>query len=170
MKSEFVKSRQNLFSLFNIIGEATSQIKEIKVTLDRISMSSRNRIGLILLGKCSDNNSIEQRSILLDTLNKKLPKYFNISKREWDDNRTKFNEVHTCIGFQKREIPYESNSIVNEIESIEFNPISFMMKKVSLVHHKRRTLAFPQEGIFDFPFGEKLEMEEDKFIHEINLS
>lgn len=167
--SEFVKPNQQLFELFNIISDITSKIQRIEVLFDRITLSSKDGIGLILLGQCNNEESIKQRVLLLKTLNLELPKHFSLSIRDWDDKRSKFHELHICIGFQKRQVPQEYDDFFREIRSIEFNPISVTLEEVSLVHHRFRTLAFPQEGIFIFPFGKRIEIDKDEFSRKLNL-
>lgn len=76
--SKFVKPNQKLFELFNIISDATSKIQKIEVTIDRLVLSSRDGVGLILLGQCINQDSINQRSSLLKELNLALPEYFNL--------------------------------------------------------------------------------------------
>jgi len=167
---DFIKPNQRLFELFTIISEATSQIQKIEVKLDKLVLSSRDGIGLILLGQCSNEDSTRQRALLLKELNSALPRCFNLSMRDLDKERSQFHEVHTCIGFQKHQLPQEYDDFVKKINSIKFDPISFTLEEVTLVHHKFRTLVFPQEGLFTFPLGKEINIDESEFIQKINLA
>ena len=168
--TEFVKEGYKFFDLFNIISDATSKIQKIEVTFDRLTLSSRDGVGLILLGRCPNQDSVNQRRSFLEELNSALPKCFILSPRKWDTEKSKFHELHTCIGFQKRQFPQEYESFAEELEEIEFDPIKFVLENVTLVHHKSRTLSFPQEGSFAFPFGKRIHIEENEFIQKLNLA
>jgi hypothetical protein len=167
--SEFVKKNNTLFDLFNTISKSVSQIREIEVTLDTLILSPRDGVGLILLGQCANQDSVNQRTALLEDLNSSLPQYFNLSPRKWDTTRSHFHKIHTCIGFQKRQIPMEYMLFLEEMDTILFEPITFVLKEITLVHHKYRTLSLPQEGSFTFPFGKKISIKEDEFIRKLNM-
>jgi hypothetical protein len=169
-KSEFVKKGYKLFDLFKIISESTAKIREIGVTLDRLTLSPRDGVGLILLGQCANKDSKKQRSSLLEDLNSSLPKCFDLSPRKWDTAESKFDKFHTCIGFQKRQFPQDYGSFADEIKKIKFGSISFVLEEITLVHHKSRTLSPPQEGSFTFPFGEKIDIDEDEFSRMLNMA
>jgi hypothetical protein len=133
--TSLVKKNYKIIELFNIISEAVSKIKAIEVELDRLTLSSGDGVGLILLGQCANQGSVDRRSSLLTDLNSALPKYFDLNTRKWDSEPSKFHELHSCTGFQKRRLPHEYEYFAEEIKKIISDPISFTLEEVTLVHH-----------------------------------
>jgi len=164
-----VKAGHNLFELFEIVHDATSRIQPIKVELDTLEITY-DGLGILLLGKCADERAGRHRESLLQTLNQTLSDAFNLSMRSWDNDPSKYREMGCRFGFLKRPLPQGYDAFVNEIQSIEFVPLAFVIEGITLVHHRHRSLAFPQEGSFHFPFGRNVETSEGDFVNGLNLA
>lgn len=165
----FVRKGHRISELYEQIEQVTSQMQPIQIELDSMRVA-HDGLGIVLLGQCSNENSIESRRRLLKELNKKLPTAFNVSFRSWDSDSSQFYKVHTALGYLKRPLPQTYQTFVKQIKNIKFTPITFTVASVSLVQHKYRSLAFPQEGIVAFPLGKKAEITADKFASSINLA
>jgi hypothetical protein len=164
----FLKTGHEVFELLHILRELTSQIGGIDAQLKQLTTRS-NEFGIILTGECVGESSVKYRKILIDGLNSSLPQSFNITMRSWDSDSTRFHKIHTAIGYVKRIIPQGYSTFMDEIKSIQFDPISVNFSEVTLVHHKYRTLALPHEGCVVFPLGKPLEMTEKEFCQMLNL-
>ncbi len=166
---DFVKSGHDLFELFEIVNNITSQVSFIKVGLDTLQMSP-DGLGIVLVGMCSDDASAKSRKVLLENLNNVLPKAFKLSVRSWDIDPLKYHALHCRIGFLKR--PIDNYHIFAEnVHAMEFTPISFLIKEVAIVHHQYRSLLYPHQGEFLFPLGLDLKgkIRKDEFIHKLNF-
>ena len=131
---------------------------------------SHDGLGIILIGTCSDDVSIKNRKVLLENLNETLPNAFNLSMRKWNTDSSRHHALHCQIGFLKR--PIENYRIfVKRVHAMEFTPISFTIKEVTVVHHRYRSLMPPHQGEFSFQIGSDLrgKIEKGEFIHELNL-
>lgn len=165
----FVREGHELFELFEQVQEVTSRIRPIRIELGRMSMS-HDRLGVVLLGECADEVSVRERERLLAELNRRLGESFDVSMRSWDSDPEEFGKVHCTLGYLKRPVPQSYETFVEEIGSIEFRPIEFALESVSLVHHRYRSLAYPQEGGMRFPLGQKVEMTASEFACLMNLA
>jgi len=168
-REAFVREGHHLSELFGKIHRVTSQIHPINVELDHMRIS-HDRLGIILLGECSDDISAKYRERLLVELNESLIESFDISLRSWDSDPSQFHKFHCALGYLKRPVPQTYQVFVEEIKSIKFPPITFTLESVSLVHHRYRSLAYPQEGEVDFPLGQKINMTANKFVDSMNLA
>jgi len=168
-RKTLVREGHHLSELFGQIHEVTSRIHPINVKLDRMRIS-HDRLGIVLLGECSDDVSTKYRERLLAELNESLVESFDISRRNWDADPAQFRKFHCTLGYLKRPVPQTHHVFVEEIQSIRFSPINFTLESVSLVHHRYRSLAYPQEGEVDFPLGQKLNMTASEFVDNINLA
>ncbi len=166
---DFVKSGTDLFELFKFINEIASEVQPFDGVLDKLEVK-QNGIELILFGQCFSNKDIEYRSLLLKGLNDTLPDRFNLDIRKFDSDPTQFHKLHCCIGYVKRPHSIDFDNFKNEIEALKFDPIKFRLDKIQLIHHKYRSLAFPQHGIFTFPLGEKIKTTKEEFIMKLNLA
>lgn len=164
-----VKAGHSLFELFRIVHHATSRIQPIKVELDILRITY-DGLGILLLGKCADEDAGRNREFLLGTLNQALPDVLDLSRRSWDTDSSRYREMHCRFGFLKRALPQGYDAFVDEIQGIEFAPLAFVMEGITLVHHRYRSLAFPQEGSFHFPLGRKVEVSEEEFAHRLSLA
>jgi hypothetical protein len=165
----FVKESHTLFELFRMIKEVTSRIGPLKAQLNRLTMKY-GEFGIVLLGECVGKDSISYRRTLIELLNEALPKAFNISPRSWDADPSKFPQLHSALGYVKRPVPNGYDALIDQIKHIEFDPILFTLESITLVHHRHRSLAVPQQGSVTFPLGKTLEMAEDEFIQNLNLT
>lgn len=165
----FVKEGRHLFQLFETIHELTSQSRPFQVRLDCLRIAPGG-LGIVLLGECIDDESPGYRQFLLSELNRTLPGRFNVSMRDWDTDPSEFHRLHCTLGYIKRPLPQGYGPFAERIEGIELSPLSFTLKDVTLIHHKQRTLAFPQEGSVDFPLGKRVDLSEDEFIRQLNLT
>ena len=105
-------------------------------------------------GETLDEPARKQREQLLRGFAKHLPNYCNVRMREWDTDSAKYGDIHCSIAALKRQPPQEYQSLVNTVAGIaglQCDP--FTIAGVTLVHHRMRTLAFPQQGSWYFPFG-----------------
>lgn len=167
--SEFVKPGYSLFDLFKKVRHIASQITYINVKIDSIRMSS-DGLGIILLGKCSDNESVRNRRLLLEYLNDNLSKTFNLSRRKWDTDPSQYNKIHCRIGFVKRKID-RYDSFINDIATMALASIEFTFKDIAIIHHQYRSLYPPHQGIFSLQLGmdRSKGITEEEFISQINL-
>lgn len=163
-----LKGKSDLYQMFTEIHKVTSQIGPIQAVLDRLRIT-KDGYGLILLGECVGDASIKARTSLLKALNKSLSELFDITIRDWDNDASKFHSVHASLGYLKREPPQGYGDFVKQIESLRFEPMLFDLQTVTLVHHRYRTLAFPQEGYIDFPLGRVVDMTARQFLTKINI-
>ncbi len=168
-EATFVKEGYNLLELFEKIHEVTSKINPIRIELNRMRVTT-DGLGITLLGECLGEDSIQSRARLLKELNKTIPISFNTSSRSWDTNSSHFYKLHCALGYLKRPVPQTYQVFVTDIKNIEFEPITFTLENIELVHHRHRSLAFPQEGIVVFPLGEKVNISANKFVDSINLA
>lgn len=167
--NRFVKPGHHLFELFEAIQGITSRIKPIEVKLDSLEMTY-DGLGFLLLGRCASEESGQHRESLLRTLNQALAHASHLSRRPWDTDADKYRDLGCRIGFLKRPPPQGYSAFVAHIDAIKIKPIAFKLESVTLVHHRYRTLAFPQEGSFEFQLGQGVERDDERFAHELNLS
>lgn len=166
---DFVRPGHCLSELLRTIHDITSEMEPIKAEL-RTLVISRSGIEIVLLGKCADD-SVASRTLLLKDLNETLPCSFKLSRRSWDADPSEYSSLHCCLGFLKRPVPQGHTEFVSGIRSIEFEPFSFTLENIELVHHRYRSLS-SSEGTFIFPLGKKMEITEEKeeeFIRSINV-
>jgi hypothetical protein len=164
----FVKPGHDLYELFEAIRRIASQVEPIQVRLDSLEMTY-DGIGFLLLGRCEGKESGRQRTLLLQTLNQVLPRAFHLSRRAWDTDSDKYHSLGCRIGFLKRPPPQGYAAFIKAMGAISFEPVTFSLKCITLVHHRYRTLAFPQQGGFDFPLGQYIEADKGEFAREIDL-
>lgn len=107
---------------------------------------------------------------MLEQLKHSLPEMMNISSRSWDQDSSRFHEVHCAIGYIKRDLPIDTEIFQQEVRSIKFEPIVFLLDTITLVHHRFRSLMFPQEGIVHFTLGNEKVMQPAEFIRALNLA
>jgi hypothetical protein len=165
----FVKPGHHLFELFEAMQSITSRIKPIEVKFDSLEMTY-DGLGFLLLGKCASEESGQHRELLLLTLNQALSQAFHLSRRPWDTDADRYRDLGCRIGFLKRPPPQGYSAFVEHIEDIKIKPIVFKLESITLVHHRYRTLAFPQEGSFEFLLGQSVERDDERFARELNLS
>ncbi len=168
-EQDFVKAGHRLSELFEIIQGISSQVTVIRLKLDRLRMSP-DGLGFILVGKTSDDKSAETRAFLLATLNRDLPRAFNLSRRHWDTDASKYPKVHCRIGFLKRPVEnYEG--LAQSVEGISFSPIRFTIKEIAIIHHRDRSLRPPHAGDYSFPLGPDAQERISKgdFVRKLNL-
>lgn len=163
-----VKPQHDLYELFDLIHAVASEIGPITVELDRCAVTY-DGLGVILLGRCSDDVSLTHRRQLLERLNEALPAAFNVSRRHWDTDSAKYGDVHCSVAFLKRPIPQGYDAFRDGVKGARVDPIAFSLKEITLVHHQYRTLATPQAGSFSFPLGEKIRAARREFVQRINL-
>jgi len=166
--SAILKGTSKVADLYKIITNIVSKIQPITVVLDKIGIA-RDRLGIVLIGECLDEKSLQGRSQLLSNLNRTLSEAFSLSMRSWDNDPTQFKSVHSSIGYLKREPPQGYRNFVNQLGSYSFEPIILEMKSISLVHHKYRSLSFPQQGCVDFLFSEQPFLSEAEFESQLNI-
>lgn len=167
---DFVKSGHNLFELFEIINEITTKIPFINVKLDTLKVSLEG-VGIILLGECCDVASVGNRGELLRHLNGHIEGAFKQEPRSWDRDPSKYHRLHCQIGFLKR--PIENFDIfAKKVRAIDFDPITFTVKEVTIVHHRYRSLSAPHEGFFSIPLGldRRNTISKNDFIRKLNLA
>ncbi len=154
MERSFVREGHNLLELFKIIHRITSQIPFISVEFDTLQMSP-DGLGIVLVGRCSDDESTEFRGLLLDGLNNALSEGFILDRRPWDTDPSKYHMLHCRIAFLKR--PLENYEKFTEHVLAEKLHIRFVMKEIHLIHHQYRSLLPPHQGEFTFPLGSDIE-------------
>jgi hypothetical protein len=167
--ASFVKEGHELFELFQSIQNITSQTCPIKVVFNSLAITY-DGLGMLLLGECANEDASESRKALLQALNRVLPESFNLSRRSWDTDLSKYHALGCRVGFLKRPPPQGYGVFVDSIENLKFIPIVTVLESITLVHHRYRTLEFPQEGSLDFPFGQRLKIEEEEFARRLNLA
>ena len=165
----FVKENHTLFELFRIIQGVTSTIGPFKAQLDRLTMKY-GEFGIVLLGECVGEDSKSYRRTLIELLNEPLSKAFHVSFRSWDADPSKFTQLHSALGYVKRPAPNGYDALIEQIKHIEFEPVLFTLESITLVHHRYRSLALPQQGSVTFPLGKTITMTEDEFIQNLNLT
>jgi hypothetical protein len=165
----FVRPGHHLIELFEAIQSITAHIKPIEVELDSLEMTY-DGLGFLLLGRCASEESGQNRESLLRTLNQALAHAFLLSRRPWDTDAGKYRDLGCRIGFLKRPPPQGYSAFVAHIDAIRIKPIAFKLESITLVHHRYRTLAFPQEGSFEFQLGQGVKRDDERFAHELNLS
>jgi len=147
----FIKPGRQLQDVLHAIDDITSQIAPFKVVLTRLAL---NGAIFTAWGETIDEPARKQREQLLRGFAKHLPDYCNVRMREWDTDSAKYGDIHCSIAALKRQPPQEYQSLVNNVAGIaglQCDP--FTIAGVTLVHHRMRTLAFPQQGSWYFPFG-----------------
>jgi len=147
---EFIKPDSDIRQLLTILCNAASLSAPIQVRLDRLR-ASEGKNSIVLLGSCTPATA-PVRSALLSSLNQRLPEFFNISSRRADRDPEKYAEVHCRPAFFKRPIA-DFSEFARRLASLQFPPIECRFLEVSLVHHRYRSLAPPQEGILHIPLG-----------------
>ena len=78
--------------------------------------------------------------------------------------------MHCTIGLLKRPIPQGCDAFAKQIKDLEFELISLVNGSVSLVHARKTSYEFLQEGIVTFPLVSKLDIAEDEFVRKLNLA
>ena len=171
--SEIAKSKNDLLKAFGAIRQAVSEIKPFHVVLDKAFL-----IGTLIgvTGYCDDTVSVKSRHTLLSGLSKSLldlcdlkPRILNITERGRQSDPEEFQEVHCTFGVVKRNPPLEFGKFKEAIYQMEFEPISFVVDSVSLVHTRFLSYAPPQEGIVTFKLGEYLGKEEDEILSSLRF-
>lgn len=166
--TDFVRPGHGLFELFEVIQRVTSQVPPIDVELSKPSVDIRDAC-VSLVGSCADEAADRSRRKLMRELVRALPDRFSTSMREWDTDPTRFHRLHCTLGCLKRMTPGGFPAFARRICNLPFNAINFTLSNVSLIHHRYRTLAFPQEGMVTFRLGESQPMDETEFAHRLNL-
>jgi hypothetical protein len=147
---DFVKAGVDPQELSDIVARETAGLGEIRVRLDRLVLSAE---GLLLYGGCADDDSTARRCRLLDRLNTELPRYFNVGRRSWDTDPARYGRVHMRLGFAKRRC-VDCESLVADVATSSFEPITVTFPDVVLVHHRYRTLRGPHAGSLRFPLDD----------------
>ncbi|MDY6989535.1 MAG: hypothetical protein SWQ30_15925 [Thermodesulfobacteriota bacterium] len=168
-RAAFVREGHHLSELFTQIHRITSEIECINVVLSGMRISSGD-LGIVLLGKCSENISANYRRRLLAELNRTLPGSFDVGFRSWDSDSSSFHILHCALGYLKRPRAEQQKVLLKHIENIRFAPINVCLDSISVIHHRYRSLAYPQEGEVRFPLGQKVEMSSTEFVNSLNLA
>ncbi|MCE7923478.1 MAG: hypothetical protein DYG98_10500 [Haliscomenobacteraceae bacterium CHB4] len=168
-KKSLFKSAFNESDLFGLLKSIATVLPPFQIELNRISLG-KDGLGIILTGQCTDIVSIQTRTAMLEQLKHSLPEMMNISSRSWDQDSSRFHEVHCAIGYIKRVLPIDTEIFQQEVQSIKFEPIVFLLDTITLVHHRFRSLMFPQEGIVHFTLGNEKVMQPAEFIRALNLA
>jgi hypothetical protein len=148
---DFVKPQSDPLFLFTIVARIAAAVGPINVRLDSLEMSD-DRVGLRLNGQCSSIESLARRAALLRTANTELERHFNLSRRPWDTDPTEHGNVHVRIGFLKRR-PSSYADFRRAALALKFEPIEAELRDISIVHHRFRSLLFPQQGLVTRPLG-----------------
>jgi hypothetical protein len=167
--ANFLKKGHKMFELFEIIDRVTSRIQPINVRLDRMTLIDSG-LGIILVGECEDKESARYRQSLLEDLNRHLPEAFIICKRKMDSKTSQFLKLHCTLGYFKRPMHKKYQQFVENVKNHKFNSAKFRLESVDLVHHRYRSLEFPQEGIVSFPLGSTVKLTENEFARNLNLA
>ncbi|GAA4671736.1 hypothetical protein Prum_074710 [Phytohabitans rumicis] len=147
--ADFVKPGIETQRLCDILARETEGLGTITVRLDRLDLSDN---GFQLLGSCADDDSTGRRSGLLDRLNTRLPRYFNLGRRAWDTDPARHGFVHMRLGFMKRPCR-DYDSLVDDVARLFVDPITLTFADVTLVHHRYRSLRAPHAGSLRFPLN-----------------
>lgn len=166
--AEFVRPERGLYELFERVAEATGAIQPLTVVLDRLVLG-RDGLSLVLLGYCAGEQSKGWRVALLGELNRSLREPFFVESRSWDDEPEQYHRVHCALGILKRP-PGPYAAFRDYLARLTFEPVVGTLDTVSLVHHRFRSLAPPQEGQVDFRLGEAASMGEGEFASRLNLA
>lgn len=167
-KTNLLKNGSEIGDLHRTLSKITETVQPFDGTLNKFIL---NKTGneLILLGKCLNPQNNQNRIELLNKLNNELPNHIKLSPRKHDLDESRFLDLHCCIGYIKRPNKIDIRAVNNFIENLEINSITFNMDDIDLVHHKYRSLRFPQQGIVHYKFGKKTEMSIDEFSQNIDL-
>jgi len=168
-KKSIEKHSRGLSKLFQLLNQLTTDMSPIEIKLGRIRLS-RDKLGIVLTGNCQGDESLHTRKALLTALNAALPNYLNIRMRTWDSDTSQFGKLHCAIGYIKRPPPHGFDSFRRQVNQILFDPIQLTLSDIAVIHHRYRSLAFPQEGMVSFQFGQlPLTITERDFIDSLNL-
>jgi len=152
--AEFFTERYRAADLFSAINHVTSRTAPLEVRLDRITIT-HDRLGVIMLGECTDQDACRA---FMAGLNTALADKFHISPRSADTDPARFHQRHLTLAYLRRS-PGDYAAFCSDIkQEITFRPVSYTVKTVTLVHHRFRSLAPPQEGSFTFPLGHPAEL------------
>jgi hypothetical protein len=149
--ADFVKPGNDPRQLCDILANETWGLGTITVRLDRLDLSDN---GFQLRGRCADGDSAERRVRLLERLNARLPRHFNLGRRAWDTDPARHEFVHLRLGFMKRP-SHDYESLVAEAASLSFEPVTLSFADVTLVHHRYRSLRAPHAGSVRFPLDDR---------------
>lgn len=167
---EFVRPGHDLYELFAETQAISSQLAPLQVQLDHLAVA-RDGIGLVLLGRCVGDGSTSHRQRFIEELSTKLGLAFQIEPK-WDVGPARCVQLHCSLGHLKRAPPLDYGVFVREMSQFQFAPVSFTLPDITLVHHRYRTLEFPQEGSVDFSLGqrvERVELSAEEFSRRLGL-
>jgi hypothetical protein len=165
----FVKPGARLYQLFAIVNDISARASPFQVRLERLAVT-HDGLGLVLLGETANARSRQARQALLRALNQSLPQHFNLSRRDWDADPSAFHKLHCTLGTLKRRPAEGYSAFVRGVEDSVFDPLTFGVRDVTLVHHTSRSLAIPSQGAVTFPLGERIHLSEEEFSGALNLA
>ena len=161
---DLLKDDRGLAEVFDAIRGVTPRVEPIEVEFDRMVVR-KDGLGIIALGRCLGNQSKTSRAVLIGQLVKTLEDICNLELRSWD--KKNYASVHCALGFVKR--PLECSRSLWNLKLAREVGIQCVFPDVTLVHHKHRTLLFPQEGLFTFPLGSDVQATRDQFVEALHL-
>ena len=130
-----------------------------------------------VVGYCVGATAIMSRHLLLNNLSESLPSVWdaqpqvlNITDRARNANPNEFQEQHCTVGVLKRKPPIEYEDFANAIDKMEFEPITFTVDSVSLVHTRSLSYAPPHEGSVDFKLSEMPEQDDNEILSSLHFA
>ena len=163
----FIKHRHSLRDVFEAIAGVARRSKPFEVTFDRLRIG-HNGLGIIALGQCADATSVEVRTRLIRELIERLEELCHLSTREWDEDASRYRAVHSAWGVLKRPPPNGYESFTKWLEGMRID-VRCTFEEISLVHHRHRSLLFPQQGCVTFPLGGEPAVAAEDFPEALNL-
>jgi len=149
---DFLRPGHDLGEVCACLCKAARRVPPFEVELGSLHVGY-DRLALVLWGECADRASIAARRCLLEILNDGLSECCVLGRRAWDSKASKFHQLHACLGYLKRPLSAGYAATVESILGCRFEPMRFELTDFSILHHRRRSLAAPQEGRFDFRLG-----------------
>ena len=166
--TDLLKPGRSLDEVRAFISRVTRKLEPIEVELQRVRVRG-DGLAIIAFGQCVDERSSRSRRILIGQLREGLSELCNLSLRGWDTDSSKYHLVHCALGFLKRPVSQNFESFAVDTVALKVK-ISFTFREISLVHHRHRTLLFPQEGCVNFPLGKEMSGCASEFEKSLNLA
>jgi len=165
---DFIKEGRSLAEVLEAIHDVTRQLDPIDVELQSLRVRSDGP-AIIALGQCVGNAAVRARSVLIDELHNRLGKLCSLSTQSWDKDSSMYHIVHCALGFLKRPLPGTFEEFKERVEGKKLS-IPCRFREITMVHHRHRTLLFPQEGCITFPLGKELDATVREFEEALNLA
>jgi len=166
--ADFLKPGHTLEEVLETIRSVTRDLEPFDVAFDRLAIG-RNRLTIIALGQCIDSSAMETRTRLITGLLEQLRRICNLAPRDRDQDPSAYRTVHSSWGIVKRSPPGGMDAFARRLAEVNLD-VRCRFAQISLVHHRHRSLLFPQQGHVVFPLGGEPTVPGDRFAEDVGLS